>query len=120
MKPASASEVRRSTARSDILAGIIGGLLGYTASNAWFFFLAPAIIADLPRGGFMPEPFSFLLIDMFIGGAAGYAAALTSHNFARLQDASPPRPIWLQIYALTLGVGLSLLANMILVFMMGL
>jgi hypothetical protein len=103
--------------RTGSLAGVLGGLLGFIASNAWFYFMAESVVAGLPRHSLMPEYFVFLLIDAGIGVGAGYAATLTSRNLALMKGETPWQSPSSHLYSVVLGIGVSLLANSILLSM---
>ena len=104
--------------RAGFLPGIGGGLLAFIASNLWFHYLAPHVLPGVAGGQWMPDFFSYLQIDAYVGAGCGYAGMLTARNLAELRgDPQPPGRLIPILYAFGLAAGIALIVNVLLLFM---
>ena len=104
-----------------MLAGFLGAMLAFGGSNLWFYYFGPYLIPGLPGQAVLPDFFSFLQIDAYIGAGCGYAGAVTGPNIAgflasqhRLSRLIPG------LYTVVLGTTVSLIVNALLLVMFNL
>lgn len=105
--------------RSGIAPGICGGLLAFSASNAWFYYFAALVIPGLPGRSILPDIHLYLQIDAHVGAGCGYAGLKTGQNIAALRGVQDEQARVIPLlYAFVLGVGISVIVNMLLLFML--
>lgn len=103
---------------SSLLPGILGAMLAFGASNIWYYYFGSYIIHDMPGRTVLPDFFSYLQIDAYVGAGCGYAGSLTGPNIAglfgsqhRLSGLIPA------LYTSVLGTAVTLIVNALLVLM---
>jgi len=104
--------------RAGFIPGIFGGLSAFVVSNIWFFYFAAYVIPGTPAGSLMPDFFSYLQIDAYVGAGCGYAGMLTARNLAELRgDQQPQSGLIPVLYAFGLAAGIAMIVNALLLFM---
>jgi len=106
---------------SYLLAGVLGAMLAFGASNLWFYYFGPYLIPGLPGQAVLPDFFSFLQIDAYIGAGCGYAGAVTGPNIAGfLTSQHRLSRLISALYTVVLGTTVSLIVNALLLAMFNL
>jgi uncharacterized membrane protein YeaQ/YmgE (transglycosylase-associated protein family) len=93
-------------------------MLAFGASNLWFYYLGPYLILNLPSRTVLPDFFSYLQIDAYVGAGCGYAGALTGPNIASLLGSQHRLSRWIPVlYTAVLGATVTLIVNALLLLM---
>jgi hypothetical protein len=99
----------------DILCGVAGGLLAWLGANVWFYYFAAWPVPGLAVRGLLPDPLSFLSIDIFVGAGSGFAGYPAGREIALMlgrADRDARRiPI---LTAFMLGTAMALLVDFVL------
>jgi hypothetical protein len=103
---------------SGLLPGLLGAMLAFGASNIWFFYFGSYLIPNLSSRTVLPDFFSYLQIDAYVGAGCGYAGAITGPNIAGLLDSQHHLSRFIPaLYTAVLGTAVSLIVNALLLFM---
>lgn len=103
---------------SSLLPGLLGAMLAFGATNLWFYTFGPYLIPDFPGRAMMPDFFSYLQIDAYVGAGCGYAGALTGPSIADLLGPQHRLSRWIPaLYTAVLGATVALIVNVILLLM---
>lgn len=101
-----------------ILAGLLGAALAFAASNFWFYSFGAHVIPGIQGRTLMPDFFTYLLIDAFVGAGCGYAGRLTGQNIGDLWSSrSRPSRLIPALYTVVLATTMTLIVNAVLLFM---
>jgi hypothetical protein len=103
---------------SGLLPGLLGAMLAFGATNIWFYYFGFHLIPDLSSRTMLPDFFSYLQIDAYVGAGCGYAGALTGSNIASLWGSEHPlRRFIPALYTAVLGTAVTLIVNALLLLM---
>jgi hypothetical protein len=103
---------------SGLLPGLLGAMLAFGASNIWFYYFGFYLIPNLSSRTVLPDFFSYLQIDAYVGAGCGYAGALTGPNIADLWGSQYRLSRFIPaLYSAVLGTAVSLIVNALLLLM---
>ena len=103
---------------SGLLPGLLGAMLAFGASNLWYYYFGPYVIPDAPGRTLLPDLFSYLQIDAYVGAGCGYAGAITGPNIASLWDSQHRLGRFIPaLYTAVLGTAVTLIVNALLLLM---
>jgi hypothetical protein len=93
-------------------------MLAFGASNIWFYYLGSYLVPSLPSRTMLPDFFSYLQIDAYVGAGCGYAGAVTGPNVADLFDSQHRLSRFIPaLYTAVLGTAVTLIVNALLLLM---
>jgi hypothetical protein len=103
---------------SGLLPGLLGAMLAFGATNIWFYYFGIHLIPTLSSQTMLPDFFSYLQIDAYVGAGCGYAGALTGPNIASLWNSQHRLIRFIPtLYSAVLGTAVTLIVNALLLLM---
>ena len=101
-----------------LLPGLLGAMLAFFASNIWFYHFGFHLIPGVPSRTVLPDFFSYLQIDAYVGVGCGYAGAVTAQRMAGVLDSQTRfGRLFPALYSAVLGITITLIVNAVLLFM---